>query len=317
MMKIHGRKKEEILILNSDPLSIHISSFITSLIFTGLIFIGLLLLYNYQLNQKITISCVIFFITCVISSDIINLEYYLLTDKKLNFKPPLQLILVYIIILAIGLLNSPDVIRFTRQYNLSKYSIEFLLPLILIALVVTNVICFAMRSVFFKFLESISKINCWLIQEGNMFRHNLEIKFSTTKRYGGALSLIVFTAVSYIEDKIHSMNIKHQKKLISDILEIMRNNMRGTDILGNFEGGQICGILSNTDVSGAKVAASRIIEIINNYHGLKDEFKKNNICIKCGISKYDSSMEECEEMIENAINALNKIKEDKSKTIAC
>lgn len=317
MIKISGRKKEEILILNSDQLSIHISSFITSVIFTGLIFIGLLLLYNYQLNQKITISCIIFFIICVISSDIINLEYYLLTDKKLNFKPPLQFILVYIVILATGLLNSPDIIRFTRQYNISKYSIEFVLPFVLIALVVTNVICFAMRSVFFKFLELISKVNCWLIQEGNMFRHDLEIKFSTTKRYGGALSLIVFTVVSYIGDKIHSMNIKHQKKFISNILEIMRNNMRGTDILGNFEGGQICGILSNTDVLGAKVAASRIIEIINNYPDLKDEFKKNNICIKCGISKYVSSMRECEEMIESAIKSLNQAKEDKSKIIAC
>jgi len=124
-------------------------------LFTAVLFFILWNVHGHQMNEKITVSCIFFFIVCFISSDIINLEYTLLTRKNLNYKPPFQFILIFVILLVIGFINYPDKIHYTKKYVLSKYSFEFILPFIFIGLVIVDPIYLVIRSVFFRLLEFI------------------------------------------------------------------------------------------------------------------------------------------------------------------
>jgi len=155
-----------------------------------------------------------------------------------------------------------------------------------------------------------------LILDGIIFQHNLEIKFSNTQRYGGALTLIAFTTVCYDENKIRTLSMKHQKKINSSVINIMRQNMRVTDVLGNFEEGKVGGILSNTDIDGAKVAAHRILGILYSHQDLKKEFERYNLNIKCGISRYVSEMKHGHDLIDKALLSLNKAIEDQALKIS-
>lgn len=305
MQKISKKQIESILILNSKGLYCFFAIFITGIIYTGLLFLLLLHLNQYKINQTILISIIIFFITSILSNDIINLEYSLVESKELNYKPAFHFILLYIVLFIIGLLNSPEKIHYSRKYFLSKYSLQYLLPFSFVILAVVDPIYLSFRYVFFKFLTWIGKVDYHTIVDAKIFQHNLEVKFSEVKRYGGALSLIVFTSVAYNDNKIANMKNGDQRRTNHTLLEIMRCNMRITDVLGSFQGGKIGGILSNTDMSGAVKAAERIIDILDTHDNLEKYKNKYNLQIKCGISKYSANMKTCNELVDKALDALN------------
>ncbi len=313
--KLDSIKREKVLILNAGTIDKYLAIVITSLIFSSILFYILLFFHKYALNNYVKISTVFFFIICVLSSDIINLEYSLFVNKKMKYKPPFQFILIYFLLIIICFINLPDELKLSINYSILKYNIEFIIPFSFVSLAVIDPIFKSIRNVFFKVLEIISGLDYQLILDGSTFRYNLELKFSEKKRYGGSLSLMVFTSKINNTKGYKKLSHKHHMKLNLHVINIMRNSMRITDVFGNFEKGNIGSILSNTDIKGAYIAAERIMDILENDKTLKKEFNKYDIRLKCGISRYSSTMESCDVLINNALDCLQEALNDNEKNI--
>ena len=141
----------------------------------------------------------------------------------------------------------------------------------------------------------------------------LKEEYGKAKRHDLDFSVLLI-AVDYFEQINSSYGAQYASKFIKRFSELIRQSVRETDITARFGGEEVVILLQNTGIDGARIAARKIQNVIENktfYIDTGDEL--NQIMIACtvsiGVATYSSSMKNSDQIIEQADVALFKARD--------
>ena len=184
--------------------------------------------------------------------------------------------------------------------SLNNFSIN-ILEECLIASKLTGVILEKLK---LKINASIDKLT------GALTRKYLEIAIKDTlertNSYGEKCAILMFDLDHFKEI---NDNFGHQTGdfVLSKVCEIVKNNIRKSDILGRYGGEEFIVILPNTEIKEAEVVAEKLRSNIQNAKLLGD---KREITISIGIAAYPEHAQWSNELIEKVDQALYEAKEN-------
>lgn len=132
-------------------------------------------------------------------------------------------------------------------------------------------------------------------------------EFSRAGRYKHALSLLLFDL-----DHFKSINDTHGHlggdAVLVCVAEIVRGSLRESDVAGRYGGEEFGIILPNTDGQGAMVVAERLRKSIESF-AVPFENVTINMSASIGVVEFSSALQDAEEMIAKADEALYVAKE--------
>lgn len=128
------------------------------------------------------------------------------------------------------------------------------------------------------------------------FSDSLEFEFKRLRRSKGTLCIMMMDV-----DKFKSYNDTYGHlegdALLSGLGEILKASLRETDVVCRYAGDEFCIVLPDSERSGAKRAAEKIKDAVENY-----PFKRK-VTISLGVAQYESGIAQ-KELIRRADKAL-------------
>jgi len=139
--------------------------------------------------------------------------------------------------------------------------------------------------------------------------------FSISKREEHPMSLIMIDI-----DNFKSINDTYGHiagdKVIQKLALLLQDSVRESDIVSRFGGEEFLIILPNTDISGAKIIASKIRELVENSSITIDEKRTISFTISLGVTGLKMSDSSIESILKRVDMALYEAKEKgKNRTI--
>lgn len=141
----------------------------------------------------------------------------------------------------------------------------------------------------------------------------LKEEFTVAKRHNSDFSVLL-VGVDYFEKINKSYGIDYSRKFIRNFSEFIKLSLRETDIIARFDREEVIILLQNTGKEGAKIAAGKIQNAIENktfYIETGNEFSQIMIActVSIGVASYSSSIKNSDQMIEQADVALFKARD--------
>lgn len=138
-------------------------------------------------------------------------------------------------------------------------------------------------------------------------------EFTMAKRHNFEFSILLI-AVDYFEKINTSYGQEYTSRFIKSFGEFVKNSVRETDIIARFDREEIIILLQNTGIDGARIAAQKLQNAIENKtFYINTENELNELMIACtvsvGVSTYSPSMKNSDQMIEQADVALFKARD--------
>lgn len=302
---LYSEKREQVLILNSSPKSILTSSIITSTIFT-LLFYLIHPVLGTKLSPLMSIGVhLLYWMSGLLTGEILLMTFTMYERQNLTYRPPLLFFISYIFLFFYLFAILPKEILLPASSEalsetVSKTDPTILTSMILGVLLLNNFLYRLVKFFFFLFLEPISgKDHKLLIMRMNLFQA-LNFKFYEMKRYGGLLSFIMIKALPGTAEKIPIQS----NKVLRKILEALQQKMRESDIISDFQNGEIIAMLSMTDKAGAHLAAERMMAITRDAL-TKLGYSPDTLKFHAGISRFRPEMQDHMDFVREAQKALN------------
>jgi hypothetical protein len=262
-----------------------------------------------QIPINIPVSLVGAGIFCglLISNLFIRTEFFLAIKNEYKVRPPIQIVIITITAYIILFLITPD--RFMNDNKVSLPILTLLLIPSIIGGIIFQRISFTLFALLIKF---ISKVTAKDIIGENEFKDKLSFKIDEINRHGGIFSLILFTITiaQYAESRIK------RSMTFTLFFEILRKNIRKTDILGIFDNGKTAVLLSNgNNLIKAKTQAKRLIGLLEDNQLFIKKLRIYDSKVKAGIAeaKKEGNMVT---LLEKATKALNSVLENEEEQIA-
>lgn len=155
----------------------------------------------------------------------------------------------------------------------------------------------------------------------NLYNHRyflraLSSEICRARRYGRFLSLIAIDV-----DNFKKFNDKHGHiagdKALLEISKIIKQNVRVIDIAARFGGDEFFLLLPETDIIGANIVSTRLIEAVSK-HSFLNKKKHIRLTISCGIATLRDGMTAKELLVAADTDLLkNKKKNEKGKSFNC
>ncbi|MDA8387125.1 MAG: sensor domain-containing diguanylate cyclase [Nitrospiraceae bacterium] len=137
--------------------------------------------------------------------------------------------------------------------------------------------------------------------------HRMEGEFQRAKRYGCPLSCIMFD-IDHFKKINDTYGHKAGDIVLREFAQIVKKEVRKTDVFARYGGEEFVLLLTQTPVSGAMTEASRLSELIRD-HSFKALDEKAGITVSMGISTCpDARINSADELITLADDALFKAK---------
>ncbi len=134
------------------------------------------------------------------------------------------------------------------------------------------------------------------------FIQRLEEEINKIARYPAPLSIMMIDL-----DNFKAYNDKHGhprgNKLLKDLADVLRNNLRLTDYISRYGGDEFGVILPNTDSIQSAVVGEKLRELVMN------RFTEDNVSLSIGIAQSQGNTTK-DELIKQADEALYRVKRD-------
>lgn len=151
------------------------------------------------------------------------------------------------------------------------------------------------------------------IYNRSYFVLRIKEEFTMAKRHELEFSILLI-AVDYFEKINSSYGKEYTSKFVKSFGEFIKHSVRETDIIARFDREEIIILLQNTGMEGAKIAADKIKNAVEDKtFYINTENELNQIMIACtvsiGVSTYSASQKNSDQMIEQADVALFKARD--------
>lgn len=160
---------------------------------------------------------------------------------------------------------------------------------------------FAYRSAMYDFVSSVYT------------RHYFDVRFEEEIKRADRYSL--FLSIMYIDiDEFNRIREMYSEDVCNSILlkfgKLLKENLRGTDVIARYRWDEFVVLLPNTDLEGAYIAARRLINIINTT--VFDTFK---ITVSIGLANFPFDNKSGHELLKLAQAAVDKAKNNGGNSI--
>jgi len=148
------------------------------------------------------------------------------------------------------------------------------------------------------------------------FRTRLDEEFQRAKRYGSHLSCIMMD-IDHFKHINDAFGHGQGDTVLKEITDLIRKNVRNTDIVARYGGEEFVALLPNTDKDGAFLHAERLREAIMGYR-CSGRDRCIMITVSLGVATFPSSgMQSPDDLVGKADNALYEAKRSgRNRTIA-
>ncbi len=148
------------------------------------------------------------------------------------------------------------------------------------------------------------------------FQEQMLLNVETSKRYNSEFSLILIDIDFF---KKFNDNYGHQAgdAVLKQVAQVLKKNVRSTDIVCRYGGEEMAIILSNTKNDEAKTTAQKICEIVAQKSFKLSSDLEKNVTISLGVATYPKQGETPQEMIKYADECLYKAKENGRNQVGC
>ncbi|MCK5830320.1 MAG: diguanylate cyclase [Methylococcales bacterium] len=116
------------------------------------------------------------------------------------------------------------------------------------------------------------------------YDNRLRVELARWKRYGGALSLVIWD-IDYFKKINDKYGHKAGDKTLIFIAKLLTEHCRETDFVSRFGGEEFTMLLPNTEAKSALIAANKIRKIIE-ATAFNSNGRKISISISCGITQF-------------------------------
>lgn len=140
------------------------------------------------------------------------------------------------------------------------------------------------------------------------FENRYREEFQRTERYGSSLSILMVDL-----DHFKEINDTYGHPVGDTVLEttgdIIDRNTRTSDVCGRYGGEEFCLVLPETPLQGARKTAERLRESLAAQTFGTEEGEEFNVTCSIGITEYRPSVDDPENLLEEADQALYEAKE--------
>ncbi|PIU58097.1 MAG: hypothetical protein COS89_02160 [Deltaproteobacteria bacterium CG07_land_8_20_14_0_80_38_7] len=149
------------------------------------------------------------------------------------------------------------------------------------------------------------------------FQQMLQMEWKRSVRFSRNLSIVMIDVDHFknYNDKFGHLQGDH---VLSQIGEILKNNLREVDTVARFGGEEFVILLPDTDKRGAIAVAEKIRGFVEAHKFTNENWQQTKeITISAGIASYPEDVDEIDEMIDHADIALYKAKEEGRNRVVC
>ncbi|MBN1696785.1 MAG: hypothetical protein JW881_04670 [Spirochaetales bacterium] len=288
------RTEENLSIITVNIVNIIIVSLLLAFLFTNIYFLVFIFL---QIKIDITISLVGAGIFCglFLGNLLIQTEFFFAIKNEYKSRPPLQMLVIIVTAYLILFFITPD--RFMNDNKLSLPVLTLLIIPSIISGLIMQQISFTLFALLIKFISRVTTKD--ILGKGE-FEEKLSFKIEEISRHEGIFSIVLFTITipPFSESRIK------RSLTFTLFFEILRKNIRKTDILGIFDNGKTAILLSNgNNLEKTRTQANRLIGLLENNQLFMKKLRVFNSKIKASITeaKKDGTGHE---LLEKAFAAL-------------
>ena len=132
------------------------------------------------------------------------------------------------------------------------------------------------------------------------FLKRLQEEFMRARRYGGALSLIVFEIEGFTE-----IDDGHRQDILTVLSLVFKNKLRTVDLFfHDQDASRYLIVLPGTPAAGALVVKHKIVEEIDAFKFRPYADETRQLAIHSGVAAFEDAMEKPDNLIEQAVNAI-------------
>ena len=145
------------------------------------------------------------------------------------------------------------------------------------------------------------------------FDMRLKEAYSLARRHHQAFSILLLE-IDYLDQISRAHGMEYTGKFLASLGKLIKNAVRETDIIARYGKEEMTILLPNTDLSGAKIAVSKIREgVENKSFYLDDTNELNRVVVACtvsiGVATYMPEIKSPDEIMRRADIALFKAKD--------
>ena len=190
--------------------------------------------------------------------------------------------------------------------------IGIILPILSMALVFTTVyiLKYFLKSKDFEYTYALATTDGLTeLYNHRYFQEQMLLNAETSKRYNSEFSLILID-IDYF--KKFNDNYGHQAgdAVLKQVAQVLKKNVRSTDIVCRYGGEEMAIILSNTNNEEARTTAQKICEIVAQKSFKLGNDLEKNVTISLGVATYPHHGITPQEMIKYSDECLYKAKEN-------